>query len=217
MADPVGLCQYCAQIPFRSLECPTSEDVLNMAMLRKKQWRPSMHSLLPYTGGEPEEIPSILSPLGSLARIKSSSASCRLCNFFLKIIYRRWPWGVLRDDLILTALCNEYYGVVTASEADCEGRHNDSYFILRRLSLRTDSEQPPSAYIPHVAQACNATDVFLNDAQGAPTTSRRMLFAGRKRDRFIDINLLQQWIKICESDLHEETCHANMQALCGKA
>lgn len=217
MADPVGLCQYCGQIPFRSLECPTSEDILNMAMLRKKQWRPSMYSLLPNTGGEPKEIPDT-SPLGSLGRIKSSSESCRLCSFILKIISRRWPWGALRDDLILSARCDlQYYGAVTASQADYEGKHNDSYFVLRRLTLRTDDNQPPSAYIAHVAQACNAADVFLNDAQDAPTTSKRMLFAGRKRDRVIDRRLLQQWIKICESDLHEETCHVSRQPVHGKA
>lgn len=210
-----NLCDYCSKIPFSELACPTASDIIKARDATKS--------------GEPisKHLPENETKLGTLGRIREAKEHCDLCALFYNVIRRREAQTT--GSTLLSGNGNNvtvvawvvYANFVTESLRD--GPLNicpDAYFNLMGLTLQmcrqggtgVDGNLSAISNIGDVWDYCNIAqpcylDEFIHTAHSPEMEAddRRMLFAGRKRPEVIEFDLLQSWIRICETS-HQLTC-----------
>lgn len=207
------LCEKCRQIEFSALSTPTLADIDRA----RKDTRREIPLYLPqgtWRGpGEPPKVDKV--NLGSLERIEhSSSLGCKLCAVILDAVRRQGGFtapGVSLprgDEVHFWADPSKIYGYITDSLEDIESSSSNAYFMLRRLLITattTDTEET-LAYFDGIVQPCDV-GASRPSAKGAQlNVESKRLFLGRIRPVVLDMNLLRQWIELCEST-HGASCY----------
>lgn len=221
------LCEICNQIPFVALSCPSLSDLEKAREARKKNKRILPFLPLRENGSANNAFDATTVALGSINRIQRNIAHCQLCSMIYGVLERQ---GFVISDNVPIPRNNEvalfaitdmlYYGYITDSPMDVEGRFADAYFLLRRLSIKAEFVSNPStpfAYFDYFAQPCRI-GACLNSNDDAiqfpfkPTKSDQMLFGGRKRPKKVNLGRLLNWVYTCESQ-HEMTCQLQNEQL----
>lgn len=195
------LCSYCSKINFQALRFPYSSDIPAIENGTTKESSSTFFQKLSV-----DDVHKMVS-LGSLRRIISDAASCRLCHHFLKILTQdgQYPKNGLTPeggDFECQAECN-FYGVFR--ERQSEG---DNHW-LRRLSIIVRKDEGDIPYGSHFCfQACETgaveREVDATFGDGRPGIDR-ILFGGRKRPLVLQMEWVQRWLKTCLSD-HDPGC-----------
>lgn len=229
MQTPAKLCEYCRKIPFDAFGCPTGSELLHKLKTRASSQRSNRRdpetnelilytSRMPYRNGRHLAYPEDLC-LGALSRLLEEAPWCVTCNLFAKAIRRRWPGRIeeVADGLTiyLGLASTRDFANLTSSPRDGtgEGTGDDAYFLLRRicLFLRASDGSGADFAMLNIAQACNASQIVQDACHSNPSPMARMYFGGRLRPLVVDVRRLKSWIKICNSELHRETCRQPKQ------
>jgi len=228
-----NLCDFCRQIPFYSLRSPTSAEIREVRHAQRNRLPSfrSLHFRSSHTKGPTTKSTESSIPLGPIARILHYVGPCELCHLFGTIIKQRGvrylhDKPIPEDDdniLIEAAIDKEYYAYVSESIRDIGFSSPDGLTILRRLSLRVTYKKDTVvdgmllenwktlAFYNKVLQICHPDDFAPSNHPQAmiqtehESNSPRMLFRGRMRPDVVDLDLLRQWMRICETD-HNITC-----------
>ena len=228
-----NLCEYCRQIPFSTLRCPTAVEIREVRHAQRNRLPSfrSLHFRSSLTKGPDYKSTETSVPLGPIARILRYVGPCELCHLFGTIIKQRgtrylYDRHMPEDDdnlWIEAAIDREYYAYISESIRDTGSSSPDGLTILRRLSLRVLYRKDTVvdgvlienwkslAFYNKVLQICHPDDFSPSSHPQAmiqaehESISSRMLFRGRMRLVVVDLDLLRQGMRICETD-HDITC-----------
>jgi hypothetical protein len=203
------LCDRCSQISFDALSCPTAVDLYRAR--KAVENNNAYPKFLPFRERQArnKQVEQQRVIIGPVDRVRKALASCHLCAFVYDAITRG---GDLPDpkgsELIVTVNPDtSYHGFITDSRTDVEGNWQESYFVLRRLSVTVEVDSRPLAYFDHIAQPCTVGAMSSHEFPFlfSPTSQSEMYFAGRKRPQTINLDWLRYWIRTCEAD-HGDDC-----------
>jgi hypothetical protein len=197
------LCGFCKWINFDALRLPYMSEIL---ALRTGQSDSELQFL---KRGDSNSIHK-RSDLGTLSRVVSSAARCRLCDMIVKLARRRHPtWSssgmTTSGQQIVCSAESNFYGIFPNSAVE------SSLYPTYRLSIRYENPEEPNVSGDHFAfQLCETgTTESLSDVPFPNEKARAdwMAFGGRKRPLQLDVSWLKNWMNICQR-AHGEACGA---------
>lgn len=211
-----SLCEYCQQIDFAQLRCPT------VAQLTQLGTGTSLGPMVNFDAGSSHSKPV---SLGTLTRVKKSTAKCSVCALIWRVMVRN-NYGEEPDTHDESSGDREKecfafistYGKFTDSASDQHdfdpeiiGLQN----LVRRLSLRIgvppghDEDDADCFWweILFCIQGCAANDFVVHDVDGNDKlqTERSLVFGGRRRPLIVDYAQLRRWLQICDRN-HVDVC-----------
>ena len=227
------LCEYCRGMPFYLVTCPTATELREVRHAQRNglpNFR-DLHFGKSLTTSYEIEAQEANVSLGPIGRILRYDGPCELCHLFRDIINQRGarymyntPIPDNDDNILIEATFDrQYYAYISESMRDYGSSSPDGLRILRRLSLRVVYAKDTMvngreladghllAFYSKVLQACHPDDFSATINPQATmqiehgVDSLRMLFRGRKRPALVDLDLLREWMRVCEAD-HDITC-----------